>query len=266
MATSTRRTAVTVRLIGGPTVLLEVGGLRLLTDPSFDRPGPFASGSRTLPPAVSAEEIGALDAVLLSHDQHGDNLDPAGRVLLGRVPLVLTTSDGAARLGGTARALLPWYHLSLDRADGGALRITGVPAQHLCGMVGEKYGPDGTTYLTCPVTGFVLSGVDVPTVYVSGDNASLDVVREVSRRCGPIDAAVLFAGAARTELVDGYLTLTAEAAAQAAEILGPAMVIPAHVDGWGHDTENLDDIRAAFARYGIADRLCVLAAGEFTSL
>lgn len=250
-----------MRLIGGPTVLLEVGGLRLLTDPSFDQPGPFASGSRTLtktlPPAVSAEEIGALDVVLLSHDQHGHNLDPAGRALLGRVPLVLTTSDCAARLGGTARALPSWYHLSLDRPDGGALRITGVPARH---------GPDGTTHLTCPVTGFVLSGMDVPTVYVSGDNASLDVIREVSRCCGPIDAAVLFAGAARTELVDGYLTLTAEAAAQAAEILGPAIVIPAPIEGWGHDTENLDDIRAAFARHDIADRLCVLAAGEFTSL
>jgi L-ascorbate metabolism protein UlaG (beta-lactamase superfamily) len=222
-------------MIGGPTVLLEIGGLRLLTDPSVD-----------------VGEIGALDAVLLSHVQNGDNLGPAGRA-----PLVLTTSDGAARLGGTARALPPWYHLSMDRPDGGALRITGVPARH---------GPDGTTHLTCPVAGFALSGTDVPTVYVSGDNASLDVVREVSRRCGPIDAAVLFAGAARTELVDGYLTLTAEATAQAAEILAPATVIPAHVDGRGHDTENLDDIRAAFARHGIADRLCLLAPGEHTSL
>lgn len=244
---------MTARLIDGPTVLLEVGGLRLLTDPGVDQPGPVASGSRTVALTVSAEEIGALDAVLLSHD----NLDPACRVSLGRARLVLTTSDGAARLGGTARALLPWYHLSLDRPDGGALRITGVPARH---------GPDGTMHLTCPVTGFVLSGVDVPTVYVSGDNASLDVVREVSRRCGPIDAAVLFAGAARTELVGGYLTLTAEAAAQAAEILGSATIIPVHVDGRADHTENLGDIRAAFARHGVADRLRVLAAGEFVSL
>jgi hypothetical protein len=65
MATSKGRSAVTVRLIGGPTVLLEVGGLRLLTDPSFAQPRPFASGPRTvtktLPPAVNAQEIGALD-------------------------------------------------------------------------------------------------------------------------------------------------------------------------------------------------------------
>jgi hypothetical protein len=108
--------------------------------------------------------------VLLSHNQHG----PASRVLLDRVPLVLTTSDSAARLGGVARALLPWYHLSLDRPDDGTLCITGVPARH------------------GPVIGFVPSGVDVPTLYVSGDNTSLDVVREVSSRLDP--AIVIAAG------------------------------------------------------------------------
>ena len=137
--------SATVRLIGGPTLVIEAGGLRLLTDPTFDQPGPF-------------------DVVLLSHDQHGDDLG-----LLERVPLVLTTSDAAQRLGGSARALPPWYHLSLPRFDGVALRITGVPAQE---------GPNGTTH-----TGFVLSSVDTPAVYISGGNASLDVVQQVAQRC-----------------------------------------------------------------------------------
>jgi hypothetical protein len=112
--------SATVRLIGGPTLVIEAGGLRLLTDPTFDQPGPF-------------------DVVLLSHDQHGD--DPG---LLERVPLVLTTSDAAQRLGGSARALPPWYHLSLPRFDGVALRITGVPAQE--GRTGPRT-PDSF----CPV-------------------------------------------------------------------------------------------------------------------
>jgi hypothetical protein len=46
------------------------------------------------------------------------------------------------------------------------------------------------------VTGFVLSGEGLPTVYVSGDNASLDVVRTIAGRVGPVDVAVLFAGGA----------------------------------------------------------------------
>jgi hypothetical protein len=89
-------------------LVIEVGGLRLLTDPTFDQPGPFASGTRTLtttrPPAVTAAEIGLID-----------NLDRRGRDLLEQVPLALTNSDGVA------------------------LRSTDVPARH---------GPDGGTHLT----------------------------------------------------------------------------------------------------------------------
>jgi hypothetical protein len=56
----------------------------------------------------------------------------------------------------------------------------------------------GLRHLAGEVTGFALSGVDIPTIYLSGGNASIDVVEEVARRCAPIDIAVLSAGAART--------------------------------------------------------------------
>jgi L-ascorbate metabolism protein UlaG (beta-lactamase superfamily) len=108
----------------------------------------------------------------------------------------------------------------------------------------------------------VLSGPDVPVVYVSGDNASLDVVREIAARTGPADIAVLFAGAARTPLLDGHLTLTSDQAARAAQVLGAAVVIPVHAEGWGHFTEGTGDLTAAFARHGEAGRLAVLAPGD----
>jgi L-ascorbate metabolism protein UlaG (beta-lactamase superfamily) len=76
--------------IGGPTLLVEIDGLRLLTDPTFDAPGEYASGALTLTklrgPAIDARAIGPIDAVLLSHDQHADNLDPAGRRLVTKCP------------------------------------------------------------------------------------------------------------------------------------------------------------------------------------
>jgi L-ascorbate metabolism protein UlaG (beta-lactamase superfamily) len=79
------RVPMSIQLIGGPTTLLEIGGLRLLTDPAFDARGPVPSGDRTLMkttgPAVAAEEVGPIDAVLLSHDQHDGNLDRSGRAL-----------------------------------------------------------------------------------------------------------------------------------------------------------------------------------------
>jgi L-ascorbate metabolism protein UlaG (beta-lactamase superfamily) len=97
-------TTLTLTLIGGPTALIEIVGLRLLTDPTFDAPGdyrlPHATLRKTDGPGLSADQIGPVDAVLLSHDQHADNLDHAGRALIARVPRVLTTVAGAKRLGG----------------------------------------------------------------------------------------------------------------------------------------------------------------------
>lgn len=93
-------------------------------------------------------------------------------------------------------------------------------------------------------------------MYVSGDNASLDVVRDIAQRVGPVDTAVLFAGAARTPFFDGALvTLDGALAAEAARILGARRVVPAHCDSWGHFTEGRDELVAAFAAAGIADRL-----------
>jgi len=102
-------TPMDVRLnhIGGPTVLIEVGGWRLLTDPTFDPPGQnyrfgWGTGSRKLTgPAIAAADLGPIDAVLLTHDHHDDNLDPAGRALLPSAGAVITTAPGAKRLGVT---------------------------------------------------------------------------------------------------------------------------------------------------------------------
>jgi L-ascorbate metabolism protein UlaG (beta-lactamase superfamily) len=254
-------TSMTVRLIGGPTALIEIGGLRLLTDPTFDPPGDHPVGSRTLVktrgPVVPLDEIGPIDAVLLSHDQHPDNLDDGGRTLLGRVPLVLSTTDAERRLGGRTTALPAWQDFSLARPGGRMLWVTGVPAQH---------GPDGTTDVTGEVTGFVLRADDLPTVYVSGDNASLDLVGTIADRVGTIDVALLFAGAARSPLLDANLTLDSDQAARAAQRLDAGVVIPVHTEGWQHFTQGPDTIADAFARRGEQERLVLLGPGESTTL
>jgi L-ascorbate metabolism protein UlaG (beta-lactamase superfamily) len=104
--------------------------------------------------------------------------------------------------------------------------------------------------------GFVLTAAGLPTVHVSGDNASLDVVREIAGRIGPVDTAVLFAGAARTALFDGaLLTIDGARAAEAATVLGARRVVAAHCDSWAHFTEGREDVVAAFTAAGIADRL-----------
>ena len=85
-----------------------------MTDPTFDPPGrhynfgvPFVGSTKTVGPAISLDAIGKVDAVLLSHDQHQDNLDKRGREALGQADKVLTTIAGASRLGGNATGLRP---------------------------------------------------------------------------------------------------------------------------------------------------------------
>ncbi|NYI07538.1 L-ascorbate metabolism protein UlaG (beta-lactamase superfamily) [Allostreptomyces psammosilenae] len=243
---------VLVRTFGGPTALIQYGGLRFLTDPTFDAPGEYPAGggrvlTKTAPASGTPDDLGRVDAVLLSHDEHADNLDHSGRALLADVPLTLTTPSGAGRLGGTARGLADWEAVELERPGGGTVTVTGVPALH---------GPEGCEPTTGDVVGFVLTGDGLPTVYVSGDNASLDRVRRIAERFDPVDTAVLFAGAVRTGVLDNaLLTLDSAETAEAAAILGARRIVPVHYEGWAHFTEGRDALVDAFTAAGLIDRV-----------
>jgi L-ascorbate metabolism protein UlaG (beta-lactamase superfamily) len=141
-----------ITLIGGPTALIELGGFRLLTDPTFDAPGeyhlPYLTLKKTTPAALSPAQVGSVDAVLLSHDQHVDNLDTSGRGVLKKTGHVFTTIAGSKRLQGNAEGLAPWQVKELRKPDGDWLRITATPARH---------GPAGIEPLSGDVIGFVIS-------------------------------------------------------------------------------------------------------------
>src|SRR5262249_35875080 len=124
-----------ITYIGGPTCILEFGGLRLLTDPTFDAAGgEYSSSSSTLRklvgPALRPEVIGAFDYVLLSHDHHFDNLDHVGRRMLAKAKTVVTTIAGAARLGGNSRGLTDWQTADLPAPNQRSLCVVGTPARH----------------------------------------------------------------------------------------------------------------------------------------
>lgn len=243
--------------VGGPTALLELGGLRLLTDPTFDPAGgdyPTATYvlHKTMGPALEREALGKLDAVLLSHDHHFDNLDTAGRGLLAGAARVLTTEAGAARLGGKAVGLAPWQSVEIP-APGGPLRVTATPARH--GPVGGDRGP---------VIGFVLTQGDTPShaVYLSGDTVWYEDLVEVERRF-PVRVAVLFMGAARVAAAGpSHLTFTAREGVEAARCFDRATIVPLHFEGWGHFSESRGDVQKAFDEAGLGERLFWLPPGK----
>jgi L-ascorbate metabolism protein UlaG (beta-lactamase superfamily) len=249
-------------LVGGPTALIEYGDIRLLTDPTFDEPGDYPRPGtpvvlrKLVGPAITAAELLPIDVVVISHDHHSDNLDDSGRELLAEVPLVLTTDAGAERLGGGAVGLRPGDGVDLA----GGVRIVAVPAHHGPPEGWEKNGP---------VIGFVLTGPDLPRVYISGDNASPALVEEIVAEHGPFDAVVLFAGGAQVPEAWGpgvNLTLDAALAVEAARALGDAPIVPIHQEGWAHFSSAPADLEAAFADAGVTDRLRPVRPGETVPL
>ena len=239
---------MTTRLthLGGPTLLIEVGGWRLLTDPTFDPAGGkysfgWGTGSRKLAdPAIGPDQIGEIDAVLLSHDHHDDNLDAAGRALLPAAGSVLTTQAGARRLGGNARGLAPWETAELAQEGRPTIEVTATPCRH---------GPPLSRPLVGDVIGFSLAweGQEQGSLWISGDTVLYDGVREVGRRLR-VDIAVLHLGGVRFPATGPLrYTMTAAEAIELCGVVGPRTVIPIHYEGWKHFRQGRDAIEAEFA-------------------
>ena len=233
--------------VGGPTVLIEVGGWRLLTDPTFDAPGRryyfgWGVASRKLTgPAIARGGLGPIDAVLLSHDHHDDNLDPAGRALLPSADVVITTTSGAARLGMSARGLEPWQS---DRARGGgrpSITITATPCRH---------GPRGLHFIFGDVIGFALrwnasamgrSGSPATPCSTTGCERSPNRIR--------VDTALLHLGGVRFGVTGPVrYTMTAREAVELCRLVRPATAIPIHYEGWKHFRQGRAAIEREFER------------------
>jgi L-ascorbate metabolism protein UlaG (beta-lactamase superfamily) len=232
--------------IGGPTALIEVGGWRLLTDPTFDPAGGsyrfgWGTGSQKLTgPAIEPGALGAIDAVLLSHDHHEDNLDAAGRALLPAAGTVVTTVAGAGRLGGGAQGLAPWQSTVLSAPGKPSIEVVATPCRH---------GPPGSRPIVGQVIGFGLrwDGQAHGVVWITGDTVLYDAVREVPRRL-QIGTALVHLGGVQFP-VTGPLRYTMTAG-EAIELIGlarPHTAIPIHYEGWKHFREGRDAIERALA-------------------
>ncbi|MGN6515067.1 MAG: MBL fold metallo-hydrolase, partial [Rhizomicrobium sp.] len=221
-------TTARITLVGGPTALIEYGGLRILTDPTFDPPGdyklPYTTLRKTRGPALAADAVGVVDVAVLSHDQHWDNFDPAGREFFAKAQHAFTTKAGAARLGGGVTGLAPWESASIE-ARGRRLTITATPARH---------GPAGIEPMSGDVIGFLFQADGERAVYITGDTTWFEGTEEVARRFD-VGIVLPFAGAAQTR-GPFNLTMNTNDVIETAKHFTDAAIVPVHSDSWAHLT------------------------------
>ncbi|MEU0266764.1 MBL fold metallo-hydrolase [Nocardioides sp. NPDC006303] len=249
----------TYTLVGGATAVAELAGLRILIDPTFDPPQTYDVDGidlvKTRGPAVAAEDIGPIDAVLVTHDHHHDHLDTLGRQVALAAGKVITTADGAKRLGPEVIGLADFESTTLPLPGGGVMTITGLPAQH---------GPAPLCEELAPVLGFLLEAPNAPKVYLTGDNYSLEVAEKIAAHIAPVDIVVMFGGGARfAEILDStMITMSNEGMVKVARLVDAKHVVPCHTEGWRHFTEGADSMQAAFEADGLGGLFVPVAPGE----
>lgn len=203
--------AARITFVGHATVLVEIDGVRLLTDPVLRRRiGPLWRHG-PLPDPRLAEDV---DAVLISHLHHDHADVPSLRRLSRAVPVLAAPGSGdfLARLGfGDVRELVPG-----DSGNVGGVRVTATEANHPAG--GRRFERASRAI------GFELSGQQ--RIYFAGDTDLFDGMEAIG--AGKLDLALLPIWGWGTNIGAGHLD--PERAARAAALLSAKLVVPIH---WG---------------------------------
>jgi L-ascorbate metabolism protein UlaG (beta-lactamase superfamily) len=212
--------------LGHSTVLLEVDGLRVLTDPVWGErasPWDFAGPKRFHPVPVTLAQLPPLDAVIISHD-HYDHLDHPTILELARTSVPFFTSLG---VGAHLEAWgvpperiteLDWWESAM--LPRGELRITAAPSQHFSGRgLGDRNRTLWSSFV-----------IETPRhkVFFSGDTGLTPEYADIRQRLGPFDLVMLEVGAYHPAW--GDIHLGPENALKALELLGGGALLPVH---WG---------------------------------
>ena len=177
--------------IGHSTVLLQLGGLNIITDPVFYQrasPVPFAGPRRIMDAALPIDALPPIDVVLLSHN-HYDHLDKSAVTRLARqyprATWILPLELGALIRPWGVHNLVEldwWQHTSV-----GDLRVTATPARHFS----ARWLNDRNRSLWC---GYALE-VQGKRVYFAGDTAYHPAFTEIGAHCGPFEFVMIPIGA-----------------------------------------------------------------------
>ncbi|KAF9877971.1 hypothetical protein CkaCkLH20_04547 [Colletotrichum karsti] len=255
---------LSITFIGTATAILDIDGVRFLTDPFFHPAESWVSHENATlkvhhDPALHLKDLPPIDAVLLSHEDHWDNLDELGRQLLdGRH--VLTTADGAENLAPRpgVRGMKPWDTVDL-LLGGKTFRITATPCDHVPG--GECVG----FVVTTEKFGHASDGRP-NAVYFTGDTVYMDEHVRIGEEFH-VAAAIMNTGEARVQLLPPpapktQITLGGKQAARLFRDIGADCIVPMHYDCWDHFTQHEDGLAKEFEAEGVLDRVKWLTPGK----
>ncbi len=218
-----------VTWVGHSTLLLQFGGLNVLTDPAFSRrasPVQWAGPSRLTAPGLKLEDLPPLDAVLLSHD-HFDHLDDGSVRRLARLwpEATWVTPTGyrawLRRRGAEAVAECAWGDEAAVAGADGRMRFVALPAAHWCAR-----SPFARNRRSWASWGLVTARG--ARFYFGGDSGYFRGYREIGRRWGPFDAAALPIGAYAPEWFMRPVHMNPEEAVRAyreLQVRGPLVAI-----------------------------------------
>ncbi len=255
--------ALRVTFVNHSTVLLQMDGLNLLTDPVWSRrvsPVSFAGPRRHRPPGLRFQDLPPIDAVLVSHN-HYDHMDlpTLRRLARAHQPTVFVGLGNAAYLEkrGVERAQdLDWW---ASASLGPGVTVTAVPARHF-----SSRGPfDRDRTLWC---GWVVQGPS-GAIYFAGDTGWGSHFEAIGRRFPDLRLALLPTGAYRPRWFMAAAHIDPEDTVRAHEVLGAGTSIPIHFGTFGQaddgEFEPIEELGAAVARRAAPKpRFVVLDNGE----
>jgi len=240
------RSGLRATWLGHSTVLIEIDGVRVLTDPVWGpraSPLALAGPKRFQPVPVALREMPPVDAVIVSHD-HYDHLDyPTIKALAKTdVPFVTSLGVGAHLEAWGVRperiTELDWWE---SHEIGEGVRVTAAPSQHFSG---RTFGSRNATLWSSMV---IRSATH--NVFFSGDTGLTTEYEDIGARLGPFDLVMLEVGAFHPAW--GDMHLGPGNALKAHALLGGAAFLPIHwgtfslaMHAWDQPAEVLLDARS----------------------
>jgi L-ascorbate metabolism protein UlaG (beta-lactamase superfamily) len=244
-------------------VLLEIPAanpsIRILTDPVFDTGchkygfGPGIKATRFRGPSLDPEDLPEVDAVLLSHAQHLDNLDESGKAFLPKAKRVITSAGGRKKLHCDAVGLRVWEQTTICARGAPLITVTATPARH---------------GIAWHVIGFVLQweGQQFGALYISGDTIHFKGVEEIAGRFR-IGTGILHLGGVHfSPRIPKCLRFTfhSEDAVKTAKQMNLRQIIPVHYEQrvWTHFKESVSSYHTAFQEAGLHEQVIWLPKGR----